>query len=91
MRSCLLDICSIDVYGQPTNLQSNFAICVLVSAMHVLMNVRGKLTTANNAHKHTAAVLKNVERCLDNLTILLFLDFLGIIIISLLALLPPHV
>ena len=63
------------------NLQSNFAICVLTSVMHVLRNVKGTmLTTAKDAHKHAAAVLKNVEGWLGNRTTLIFLIFLELLL-----------
>jgi hypothetical protein len=48
-------------------LQSSFATYALTSVMHVLKNVKGTmLTTAKDAHKHAAAVLKNVEGWLGN-------------------------
>jgi hypothetical protein len=41
--------------------------------MHVLRNVKGTmLTTAKDAQKHAAAVLKNVEGWLGNRTTLIF-------------------
>jgi hypothetical protein len=44
------------------SLQSSFATYALMSAMRVLRNVNATtLTTASNAHKHVATVLKNVE------------------------------
>jgi NADH:ubiquinone oxidoreductase subunit K len=49
------------------NLQSNSAICVLMSAMLALRSVSiTMLTIASNAHKYVAAVLKNVEEWQDN-------------------------
>jgi hypothetical protein len=58
--------------------------------MHVLRSVSAMmLTTANDAHKHAAAVLKNVEGWLDNRSHSNFLNFLGTIVINPLALLPP--
>jgi NADH:ubiquinone oxidoreductase subunit K len=48
-------------------LQSNSAICVLMSAMLALRSVSiTMLTIASNAHKYVAAVLKNVEEWQDN-------------------------
>jgi hypothetical protein len=57
--------------------------------MHVLRNVKGTmLIIAKDAHKHAAAVLKNVEGWLGNRTTLIFLIFLELLF-SLLELLPP--
>jgi hypothetical protein len=54
-------------------LQSNFATYALTSVMHVLRNVKGTmLIIAKDAHKHAAAVLKNVEGWLGNRTTLIF-------------------
>jgi hypothetical protein len=48
-------------------LQNSSAICVPMYVMLALKNVSiMMLTTASNAHKHVATVLKNVERWLDN-------------------------
>jgi len=58
-------------------LQSSFATYAPTSAMHVLRNVKGTmLTTARDAHKHAAAVPKNVEGWLGNRTTLIFLILL---------------
>jgi hypothetical protein len=48
--------------------------------MHVLRNVKGTmLIIAKDAHKHAAAVLKNVEGWLGNRTTLIFLIFLELL------------
>jgi hypothetical protein len=60
--------------------------------MLALVNVNTTmLTTASNAHKHVAAVQKNVEEWLDNNSraILIFFDFLRVITTTLLELQPP--
>jgi hypothetical protein len=59
--------------------------------MHVLRNVKGTmLTIAKDAHKHVAAVLKNVEGWLGNKSSHSnFLMLLGFIISRLVLLLRP--
>jgi hypothetical protein len=57
-------------------LQSNFAICVLTSAMHVLKNVKSTMwTTAKDVPRHVAAALKNVEGWLGNRATPIFLFY----------------